>query len=278
MGSLIPKKERMSMKTIMVAMLAIGLVTAGASAAVTSSTLHSPIKSGNPGSTDDYISSTDCLQGKIGIELPGDLGWHPANTDPLDKLPAFTDGAGMRATGLTGLLNDFPGAGNPAKLVAYDMTGTGCNALGVASINIHSSNNVDGRIFSTTVIKYSMDGGNTYNLLGYFQSDPSGTINNPANPASIGMKSTMVSVFDDLGAAIIPAGVTNIEFDLYAVDNTGGQMRDPFDGVNPFTGVDDGLSAAFVSPLIMEIDVFAVPEPTSMLLLALGGSLLLRRR
>lgn len=277
MGSLVPKKERMSMKTITVTMLVIGLVAAGASAAVTSSTLHSPIKSGNPGSTDDYISSTDCLQGKIGTELPGDMGWHPANTDPLDKLPALTDGAGMRGTGLTGLLNDW-GYANPVKLVAYDMTGTTCNALGVASINIHSSNNEDGRMFSTTVIKYSMDGGGSYNLLGYFQSDPSGTINIAGSPVSIGMKSTMVSVFDDLGAAIIPAGVTNIEFDMYSVDNTQGEMRDPFDGVNPFTGVDDGLTGAFESPLIMEIDVFAVPEPASLLLLALGGSLLLRRR
>ncbi|MGQ9651888.1 MAG: hypothetical protein ACUVXJ_17425 [Phycisphaerae bacterium] len=264
------------MRTIIVAMLAIGLVTVGAGAAVTSATTHSPIKSGNPGSTDDYISSTDCLQGKIPAVLPGDMGWHPANTDPLDQLPAFTDGAGMRPTGLTGLLNDW-GYANPVKLVAYDMTGTDCNALGVARINIHSSNNIDGRIFSTTVIKYSMDGGSNYSLLGYFQSDPSGTINSDGHPNSINMKSTMVSVFDDLGAAIIPAGVTNIEFDLYSVDNTQGEMRDPFDGVNPFTGVDDGLTGAFESPLIMEIDVFAVPEPAGLLLLALG-SLLLRRR
>ncbi len=55
-------------------------------------------------------SSTDLIQGMIATELPGDLGWHSANTDPLDQLPAFTDGIGARS-GLTGLLNDFPGAG-----------------------------------------------------------------------------------------------------------------------------------------------------------------------
>jgi hypothetical protein len=263
-------------------MLVIGLVAAGASAAVTSATLHSPIKSGYAGGLDDLISSTDCLQGKIPTVLPGDMGWHPANKDPLDQLPAFTDGAGMRATGLTGLLNDW-GHNAPVKLVAYDVTGTDCSAKGVAKINIHSSNNEDGRIFSTTVIKYSMDNGGSYNLLGYFQSDPSGTINSEGHPNSIGMKATMVSVFDDLGAAIIPAGVTNIEFDLYSADNTGGQIRDPFDAdhppaVNPFTGFDDGLDSPIASPLIMEIDVFAVPEPASLLLLALGGGLLLRRR
>ena len=32
-------------------------------------------------------------------------------------------------------------------------------------------------------------------------------------------------------------------------------MRDPFDGINPFTDTDDGLTAAFVSPLVWEIDV-----------------------
>ncbi len=58
--------------------------------------------------------STDLIQGLIAVELPGDRGWHSVNTDPLDRLPAFTDGQGMRATGLTGLLNDFPGAGLPA--------------------------------------------------------------------------------------------------------------------------------------------------------------------
>lgn len=261
-----------------VALILVGLMASLASAAVVSTTVHSPIKSGNPGGLDGQILNNDCLNGLIGTELPGDMGWHPANGDPLDKLPAFTDGSGMRPTGLTGLLNDFPGAGNPAKLVDYDVSATTCNALGVAQINIHTSNNEDGRIFSTTVIRYSTDGGNNYNLLGYFQSDPSGTINSAGHPQSIGQKATMVSIFDDAAAAIIPAGVTNIEFDLYAADNSQGQNRDPFDGVNPFTGLDDGLSAAIVSPLVMELDVIAAPEPASLSLLGLGAVFLRRRR
>ena len=65
---------------------------------------------------------------------------------------------------------------------------------------------------------------------------------------------------------------------FYAVDNTGGQLRDPFDGLNPFTGVDDGLSAAFVSPLIWEIDALAVPEPTAAALLGAASLAAVTRR
>lgn len=264
------------MKKAIIAVGLLALVAAPVSAALTSSTLHSPIKSGNPGGLDPLISSTDCLNGLIPTVLPGDLGWHPANTDPLDQLPAFTDGIGMRPTGLTGLLNDNA-PGLPVKLVDYDISATQCNLLGIDSINVHTSNNEDGRIFSTTVVHYSTDGGTNYNLLGYFQSDPSGTINAAGNPVSIGQKATMVTIYDDAGP-LLPAGVTNLEFDFYSVDNTQGQMRDPFDGVNPFTSVDDLLTAAFVSPLVMEIDVFAVPEPATLGLLLLGGLAVLRRR
>ncbi len=60
--------------------------------------------------------------------------------------------------------------------------------------------------------------------------------------------------------------------------NCAQQMRDPFDCLNPYAGLDDGLTAAFVSPLIFEIDVIAVPEPTTLALLGLGALLRLRRR
>jgi hypothetical protein len=160
-----------------------------------------------------------------------------------------------------GLLNDFPGAGVPTKRVTYDLAGAD-----VTGINILSGNDGgDGRVFMTVAI-YT-DG----NLLAYVESDPLGTINNAANNS---WRSTYVQIFDD-ASSVLAAGVGTIQFDFYAVDNTGGQYRDPFDGVNPFTGIDDGLSAAFVSPLIWEIDV--LPEPTSLVLLSLLG-LALRRR
>jgi len=244
-------------------LLTLGLASA-AGAAVTSVTAHGPEST----SLNDMIQVGDVLSGLIGTELAG--GWHPAVSDPADKMPALTDDAGIRGTGLTGLLNDFPGAGNPAKVVQYDLAA----ATDIARIGILSGNNgKDGRVFSTTVVQYSTDNGQNFATLGYFQSDPSGTLN--AGPGPIG--STYVDIYDDAGAALA-AGVTNLQFLLYAVDNTGGQMRDPYEGVNPYTGIDDTYSAAFVSPLIFELDAVAVPEPATLCVLAVGALLLGRRR
>src|SRR5690606_35601535 len=44
------------------------------------------------------------------------------------------------------------------------------------------------------------------------------------------------------------------------VSNTAKNMQDPFDGVNPFTGLDDGQPKAFESPLVLEIDVLPPSE------------------
>jgi hypothetical protein len=100
-------------------------------------------------SLDGLIAGGDLLSGLIALELPGDHGWHGANSDPLDKLPAFTDDAGIRLTGLTGLLNDFPGPGNPTKSIQYDLGGL----KNIAEIQILSGNNFkDGRVFSTVLI------------------------------------------------------------------------------------------------------------------------------
>lgn len=252
------------MRNILLALTTLGLITGSVNAAVTSTTTHGPEST----SLNSSIAVGDLLSGLIGTELQGDLGWHSENTDPLDRFPAFTDDDGIRGTGLTGLLNDFPGAGNPTKLVGYDLGGV----FDIGRIQILSGNNgKDGRVFSTTVVNYSTDGGNNFTPLGYFQSDPSGTFNTGE------WGSTLVEIFDDSSATLV-AGVTHLQFNFYSVDNTGSQMRDPFDGVNPFTSVDDGLSAAFVSPLIFEIDVIAVPEPATLAILGLGGLLLLCSR
>jgi hypothetical protein len=238
-------------------------------AVVTSSTLHGASDS----TFNSLISSADLIQGKQTLDVdvyenPADsFGnpslpfWHPANTDPADRLAAFTDGAGIRASGLTGLLNDNFVGGQPsdwvAKIVEYPFD----SPVDIGKINIFTGNrlNADGRIFSTTYIEYSTDNAFSFQPLGYFQSDPSGTINsetNPQPPLIPPQHSTLVSVFDDTSLTML-SGVTNLIFNFYSVDNTQGEMRDPFNGVNMFTGLDDGLTAADESPLVFEIDVWA---------------------
>ncbi len=246
-------------------MMGAGLLAGTAGAAVTSTTSHSTDVNGLT------IVSGDVLDGLIATELPADTGWHPANTNPADQLPALTDGAGMLGSGLTGLLNDFPGAGNPTKSIQYDLAAP----TDLARIHVYSGNNgTDGRIFSTTVVRYSTDNGATFDELGYFQSDPSGTVN---SAESNGWRATLVEIFDDMGGSLAD-GVTNLQFDFFSVSNTQGRMDDPFTGTNPFTSTDDGFDAAFESPLILEIDVVEVPEPATLGLVGLGALGLLRRR
>jgi hypothetical protein len=159
---------------------------------------------------DVMMSSTDALQGLIALQLAGDNGWHqanPASADPLDPngLPAFTDGVGAIG-GVIGLLNDFPTVGLPTKLLQYDFAAP----TTIQTINIFTGNvnNADGRIFSTTVIRYSTDGGAIFTDLGYFQSDPSGSINSEAVTGAPQDHVTQVSIFDDAGGRRRPpAGI-----------------------------------------------------------------------
>ncbi|MCC6491678.1 MAG: hypothetical protein IT424_01510 [Pirellulales bacterium] len=200
------------------------------------------------------FSSHDLLAGLVAEELPGDLGWHsanPAHADSLNPhgLPAFTDGAGDLGSGVTGLLNDFPASGAPAKRLQYDLTAL----ANIDEIRIFTGNNgADGRIFSTTAVWTSTDGA-AFELLGYYQSDPSGTINVPAAPGG-GNQSTVVRIARS-DASPLAAAVRSIRFEFFAVADLSGVMRDPFDGVNAFTGADDGLPRAYVSPLVREIDL-----------------------
>ena len=198
-------------------------------------------------------SSTDLVAGLIATQLPGDHGWHPANTDPLDQLPAFTDGQGMRSTGLTGLLNDFPDVGQPTKLILYALQ----VPADITEIRVFTGNNGrDGRVFHTYTVRFSSDWGQTCTSPIYIQSHPSGTLNNADNNQWRVVLSQLTNP-----AGHLATDVTHLEFDFYSVDNTQGEMRDPFDGANPFTGTDDGLTSAFASPLVWEIDVLGTDSP-----------------
>jgi len=261
--------------------LFIVLVATSASvhAAATSSSQHGP----NHDSFNALISSTDLIQGRQTTDIdvyenPMDSlgnpvlpGWHPANTDPADQLAAFTDGQGIRATGLSGLLNDANvdnPSGYAAKVVQYPFT----TPVDIGKINVFTGNrnNADSRIFASTYIEYSTNFGGTFQPLGYFRSDPSGTINDESNPNSTfvpAQKSTLLSIFDDASPTMI-SGVTDLVINLYAVgadidqnSPNRGIHGDHFDGINQITGIDDGIRSAFVSPLVFEIDVFAPAAP-----------------
>jgi hypothetical protein len=248
-------------------------------AAVTSSSQHGP----NHDSFNAQISNSDLIQGRQtegtdvyenpmdGLGNPVLPGWHPANTDPADQLAAFTDGQGIRSTGFSGLLNDanVPNpSGYAARVVQYPFT----TPVDIGKINIFTGNrlNADSRVFSSAYIEYSTNGGFTFEPLGYFRSDPSGTINDSSNPASTfnpAIKSTLLSVFNDSSATMV-SGVTDLIFSLYAVGADIDQVSpnrgihgDHFDGVNPLNGVDDGIRSAFVSPVVFEIDVLAPAAP-----------------
>jgi hypothetical protein len=248
----------MKIASFVLAVAATLALSLPASAAPTAVTTHGAENT----SLSSMIAVGDLISGQNGVELLGDLGWHPANPAAPNSalpqgLPTFTDD--VNNTGLFGLLNDFPAAGAPTKRVQYSLGG----AKDIKEIQILSGNDgKDGRVFSTTVISTSTNGGGSFSTLGYFQSDLSGTVN-------LGQwGSTLVEITDDAGGALA-TGVTHVIFDFYAVDNTQRELRDPFDGVNPFTGIDDGFNAPIASPLIWEIDVIGVPEPTAAALAAM---------
>lgn len=238
------------MQKFLISLATAGLVIGAAQAAIQSTT------STGGGSFDfeSQLSNTDLIAGVVATQLP-DNGWLGVTPPEPARLIQLTDGT--TGGGLNGLLNDFPGVGTPTKRIEYSLGGQD-----ITGINILSGNDgADGRVFMSVAI-YT-DG----NLLAYVESDPLGTVNNT------GRRSTFVEIFDDAGQ--LASNVDKLQFDFYAVDNTQGQYRDAWDGVNPFTSVDDGLNAAISSPLIWEIDV--LPEPTSLVLLSLAA-LAIRRR
>lgn len=215
-----------------------------ASTTIIMSTTHH----GDAGGLDGQIVTDDLIAGMHAEQLPGDLGW--ASWIEADTLLVPTDGV-RGLSSRYGLLNNSPGSGTPVKRLRYQLTGPS----DITAIRVLTGHPFDGsgdaRVFSTFVIRYSTDGGVTYHLLGYFQSDPSGTQNTAT------WQATLVEVYDSQASVMI-AGATHLEFDLFAV-GAAGVMEDPYTGGNPYTGVDDGLPAAVASPYLWEIDVLGSP-------------------
>ena len=144
-------------------------------------------------------------------------------------------------------------AGSPAKLIEYALP-VPCD---ISEIRVFTGNNGrDGRVFHTYTVRFSSDWGQTFTEPIYVQSHLSGTLNNAEHNQWRVVLSQLTNT-----AGLLATEVTHIEFDFYSVDNTLGEMRDPFDGVNPFTGADDGFTAAITSPLVWEIDVLGTDSP-----------------
>lgn len=253
--------------------LGMCLLCHGVQAEITVTTDHGPNPNFDHTLFDSMISSDDLIQGMIATELDGDNGWHPANTNPADQLSAFTDGLGG-VRDLTGLLNDFPGEGKPTKLIQYDLA----EPSNIGQINILTGNrkDVDGRAFCTVRILYSTDNGSSFlplggyvpslgaNTNGYYQADPPLTINEPGGSFNGNLETlvTFMNITND-ASPLLATGVTNLQFDFYSTNNTVNWYWDAFDGVNPFTGYDDGQTEAISSPLVWEIDVIEGPEVTT---------------
>jgi hypothetical protein len=216
------------------------------SPSVTSTTVHSATVDG----LNAQIVTDDLIAGLIAEELAGDLGWGPFTTAPEDRLPALTDGMGALSQH-TGTMTDNPGIGTPAKRIRYQLA----TASDIHQIRVLTGQGAatagDARVFSTFVVRYSTDGGATYHLLGYFQSDPSGTDNPRA------WNATLLTILDSQSPVLL-AGVTHLEFDFFAAGR-GTMAMDPYEGTNPFTGTDDNQQYALVASQLWEIDVLGEP-------------------
>lgn len=220
------------------------------------------------------VSHTDLIAGMVATNtLP--TGWHPATPGGLEyREGALTDGANwlnIPNGNLAGLINDFPLIlGTPAQKFRFTFSET----MNISAIGVLTGNdNRDGRIFHTYAV-YGILGGGERSLIAYVESAQLGSLNNQNH----NQDREIATVLSRTGGNL--ATVDALEFDFYSVDNTGGQYRDPWNGVNPFTSIDDGLSAAFVSPIVREIDVFGepVPEPATFAALGLSALALMRRR
>lgn len=243
----------------LIATVVAGMVSLAVQGAVVSTTTHGDARLVG---LEKPVAVGDLLSGRIAVEGPADHGWHPVNTAPADQLAAFTDDKVLiRADGhpYYGLLNDFPDDGQPTKDVDYDLGGM----KKIDEIRIFTGNqDANGRIFCTVQIFASTNGTDFAPVgpnQGYYQSDPSGAINVLGNPANISgdpnkpYASTLLRIYDDAGAPLV-LRASHLRFYFYGVDNTQGQMRDPFDGVNLFTNMDDTLLRPNTSPLVWEID------------------------
>ena len=190
----------------------------------------------------------DPLNGNVATRISG--GFHPANSNPADQEPAFTDGASLG--GLTGLLADFPGQNIPAWSGFWVLDGG--NVVNLRELRVFSGNNgKDGRVF------------HHYDI--YVTDDPVPSATSPwrltkeqVTPVPFGTGNLSGAIEASLTQVTNPSGgdlatsVTGLRLDLYAVSRNDNLFHDDWDACQ---GDDrDGAGAAFQSPLVYEVDAY----------------------
>ncbi|MFW5697943.1 MAG: hypothetical protein ACOCX1_05240, partial [Fimbriimonadaceae bacterium] len=101
----------------------------------------------------DGIRTDDLIAGVTGTKVSGNFQNVGGYTHALEA--GLTDGIRINSDSVDGLLNDFPGSGNPALVMQYDF-GTATN---IGALRLHSGNDGrDGRVFHSYLLRFSTDG------------------------------------------------------------------------------------------------------------------------
>ncbi len=197
------------------------------------------------------ISSVDALNGKVGIIDFG--GFHPSIPNDQAK---FTDG--QLGSNVDCVLWDYMA---PTLIVRYEDTEGNWTPTPVANILSFAGNgSKDGRVFQNIQMKWKDASGNWIDVLGGSQLTTA-----PFHTSNSGNEASLINVYNDAGGALFGgATVHGLTLTYWAVDNTQNWFLPPSE--NPVAAT-----------ILKEIDVIAIPEPTSLVLLVLAG-LLLRRR
>ena len=238
------------MKNLCVVLAIVGATAMTAVAAdVWSGTMYATYSDFNPA-----ISSTDALQGKVGVIDAG--GFHFA----LPNDPAkFTDG--QLGANIDCVLADY---GSPTLTVRYEDTASNWTPAAIKGIYSFAGNDgKDGRVFQDLQVQWK-DSTGTWNTA-------FGGANLTAPTSGYGVhnggqwQGSILALTNDAGDKLFGgATVYGLKFTYWAVDNTQDWFVPPTD------------TGAVAATILKEIDV-VVPEPASLLLLGLG-SLFLRRR
>lgn len=251
------------MKTVSI-VFALAMVAAGAHAVVVSGYSTATGVASLP----NTISASDLINGMFGAVEAG--GFHAATPAPGEV--DLTDG--VPGAGVEAILADFS---TPALQIRYDLPApTDIQKIHVFSENWNNGN-PNGRPGQSYQVEFSLAGDPNFTQLAISNAQTANLVSTGTYGTGFGTAfsfATGTLVYDDTGAPLA-TNVDSIRFVFYNVSNTASAYWDPFDAGHPDDV--DGQAAAIEASIIKEIDVFAVPEPSTFALIGLGALGLLRR-